>query len=78
MSRRNSHKWFKEQKFIGAAKSADILHVSRRNLCRMADEGKVPAFKIGDKWHFRECDLKAYLQTVMRRARRVAKMQNFS
>ena len=36
---------------------ADYLKITDRTLYRMVQEGKLPAFKVGNSWRFRREDL---------------------
>jgi len=40
---------------------ADYLKVTERTLYRLAQEGKVPAFKVGGSWRFRREDLDRWI-----------------
>lgn len=31
---------------------ADLLNLDSDTVCRYADEGKIPAFKVGSRWRF--------------------------
>lgn len=39
---------------------AEYLKVTERTLYRLAQEGKIPAFKVGASWRFRRVDLDAW------------------
>jgi len=41
---------------------ADYLKVTERTLYRLAQEGKIPAFKVGGSWRFRREDLDRWIQ----------------
>ena len=42
---------------------ADYLKVTERTLYRLAQEGKIPAFKFGGAWRFRRGDLEQWSQS---------------
>jgi excisionase family DNA binding protein len=42
---------------------ADYLKVTERTLYRLAQEGKIPAFKVGGAWRFRRGDLDRWIQS---------------
>ena len=48
---------------------AEYLQVTERTLYRLAQEGKIPAFKVGNSWRFRREDLDQWIrdQTTARR-----------
>jgi len=41
---------------------ADYLKVTERTLYRLAQEGKLPAFKVGGSWRFRREDLDRWIE----------------
>jgi len=41
---------------------ADYLKVTERTLYRLAQEGKIPAFKVGGSWRFRRDDLDRWIE----------------
>jgi excisionase family DNA binding protein len=41
---------------------AKYLKVNERTIYRMAEAGRLPAFKIGNSWRVRESDLNAWIQ----------------
>jgi len=41
---------------------ADYLKVTERTLYRLAQEGKIPAFKVGGTWRFRRGDLDQWIR----------------
>jgi len=48
---------------------ADYLKVTERTLYRLVQDGKLPAFKVGNSWRFRRADIDAWIgvQTTARR-----------
>jgi len=48
---------------------AGYLKVTERTLYRLVQEGKLPAFKVGNSWRFRRADIDAWIgvQTTARR-----------
>ncbi len=40
---------------------AEYLKVTERTLYRLAQEGKVPAFKVGGSWRFQLADIEAWI-----------------
>ncbi len=47
---------------------ADYLKVTERTLYRLAQDGKLPAFKVGNSWRFRREDLKRWISEQSRGA----------
>lgn len=47
---------------------ADYLKVTERTLYRLAQEGKIPAFKVGGSWRFRREDLERWIQNQINTA----------
>ncbi len=45
---------------------ADYLKVTERTLYRLAQEGKIPAFKVGGSWRFRRNDLDQWIREQTR------------
>jgi excisionase family DNA binding protein len=45
---------------------ADYLSVNDRTVYRMAERGKLPAFKVGDAWRFRRGDIDAWIDRQQR------------
>ncbi len=41
---------------------AEYLKVTERTLYRLAQEGKVPAFKVGASWRFKRADIDAWIE----------------
>ncbi len=40
---------------------ADYLKITERTLYRLVQEGKLPAFKVGNSWRFRREDLERWI-----------------
>ena len=45
---------------------ADYLKVTERTLYRLVQEGKLPAFKVGNSWRFRREDLERWISDQSR------------
>jgi excisionase family DNA binding protein len=45
---------------------ADYLKVTERTLYRLVQEGKLPAFKVGNSWRFRREDLDRWISEQSR------------
>lgn len=45
---------------------ADYLKVTERTLYRLVQEGKLPAFKVGNSWRFRREDLERWISEQSR------------
>jgi excisionase family DNA binding protein len=43
---------------------ADLLHVDRETVYRMARRHEIPAFKVGTKWRFRRVGLRVWMQEL--------------
>jgi excisionase family DNA binding protein len=43
---------------------ADLLHVDRETVYRMARRHQIPAFKVGTKWRFRRIGLRVWMQEL--------------
>ena len=41
---------------------AKYLQVTERTLYRLAQDGKIPAFKVGGSWRFRRADLDRWIK----------------
>ncbi len=41
---------------------AEYLQVTERTLYRLAQDGKIPAFKVGNSWRFRREDLDRWIR----------------
>ncbi len=41
---------------------ASYLRLHEQTVYKMAKEGRVPAFKVGNRWRFREGDIREWLQ----------------
>ena len=48
---------------------ADYLKITERTLYRLVQDGRLPAFKVGNSWRFRRADIDAWIgvQTTARR-----------
>ncbi len=40
---------------------ARLLQVSQRTVYRLAQDGRIPAFKVGQAWRFRLADIEAWI-----------------
>ncbi len=45
---------------------ADYLKVTERTLYRLVQDGKLPAFKVGNSWRFRREDLERWISEQSR------------
>ncbi len=45
---------------------ADYLKITERTLYRLVQEGKLPAFKVGNSWRFRREDLERWISEQSR------------
>ena len=43
---------------------AELLHVDRETVYRMARRHEIPAFKVGTKWRFRRAGLSGWMQAL--------------
>ena len=41
---------------------AEYLKVTERTLYRLAQEGRIPAFKVGASWRFKRADIDAWIE----------------
>ena len=41
---------------------ADYLKVNERTIYRMAANGKIPAFKVGNSWRFKRIDIENWIE----------------
>ena len=48
---------------LNTEEAAALLHIHPKTLQRMARQGVVPAFRIGDLWRFRASDLDRWLRS---------------
>jgi excisionase family DNA binding protein len=49
--------------FLTTRQLQEILHVDRTTIYRMADDGRVPAVKVGNQWRFPRRQIEAWLKT---------------
>jgi len=42
---------------------ADYLKLNERTVYRMATAGKIPAFKVGGSWRFKQIELEKWIKT---------------
>ena len=47
---------------------ADYLKVTERTLYRLAQEGKIPAFRVGASWRFKRADIDVWIEAQKRSA----------
>jgi excisionase family DNA binding protein len=52
---------------LDAEEVAKLLRVHRRTVIRLASQGEIPAFKVGDKWRFMREDLESYIEEQKRK-----------
>lgn len=50
---------------LTSEEAAALLRIHPKTLQRMAREGRVPGFRIGDLWRFRASELDVWLQTAV-------------
>jgi excisionase family DNA binding protein len=43
---------------------AELLHIDRETVYRMARRHEIPAFKVGTKWRFRRASLRVWMQAL--------------
>ena len=43
---------------------AELLHIDRETVYRMARRHEIPAFKVGTKWRFRRAGLRVWMQAL--------------
>ena len=49
--------------FLTTRQLQEILHVDRTTIYRMADDGRIPAMKVGSQWRFPRRSIEDWLQT---------------
>lgn len=49
--------------FLTTRQLQEILHVDRTTIYRMADDGRIPAMKVGSQWRFPRRSIEGWLQT---------------
>lgn len=49
--------------FLTTRQLQDILHVDRTTIYRMADDGRIPAVKVGSQWRFSRSSIEGWLKT---------------
>ena len=49
--------------FLTTRQLQDILHVDRTTIYRMADDGRIPAVKVGSQWRFPRQSIEGWLKT---------------
>ena len=49
--------------FLTTRQLQEILHVDRTTIYRMADDGRIPALKVGSQWRFPRRSIEGWLQT---------------
>ena len=42
---------------------ADYLRITEKTAYRLASEGKLPGFKVGGSWRFRQSEIDAWIET---------------
>lgn len=53
----------KMSEFLTTRQLQDILHVDRTTIYRMADDGRIPAVKVGSQWRFPRQSIEGWLKT---------------
>jgi len=61
------------EKLLTIEEVAAYLRLNRFTVYRMAERGELPGAKIARRWRFAEQDLKQWLQTQKRDAKRTAR-----
>jgi len=54
------------QEILTIREVADYLKVTQRTLYRLVQDGKLPAFKVGNSWRFRREDLERWISEQSR------------
>lgn len=54
------------EKLLTLSELADYLHVSKEKLYRMAQNGKIPASKLGGSWRFKRSRVDKWLDELER------------
>ena len=49
------------ESMLTLAEVASLLQVSHRTVYRLAQDGRIPAFKVGQAWRFRSGDIQAWI-----------------
>ena len=49
--------------FLTTRQLQEILHVDRTTIYRMADNGRIPAVKVGNQWRFSRHSIEGWLKT---------------
>ena len=52
---------------LDADQVGKMLHVHPRTVIRLANQGKIPGFKVGDQWRFRREAIDDYIKEQERR-----------
>lgn len=55
---------------LDADEVAKILRIHRRTVIRLATQGEIPGFKVGEKWRFMKEDLESYIQAQKKKQQR--------
>lgn len=50
------------EKLVTVQVVADYLKMSPQTIYRFAQQGRIPALKVGNRWRFRLADIEAWLQ----------------
>lgn len=48
------------ERILTAAQVAELFQIDRETVYRMAQQGRIPAFKVGYQWRFSEPDLREW------------------
>jgi excisionase family DNA binding protein len=56
--------WPGEPEVLTPEDVAELLHVDRETVYRMARRHEIPAFKVGTKWRFRRASLRVWMQAL--------------
>jgi len=54
---------------LDSEQAARRLGVKPRTVINLAKQGKIPAFRVGDRWKFLRSDIQAYIDAQRKQAR---------
>ena len=53
---------FVSDDILNAEQVGEMLHVHARTVIRLANQAKLPGFKVGDQWRFRRVAIEQYIK----------------
>ena len=53
---------FVSDDILNAEQVGEMLHVHARTVIRLANQAKLPGFKVGDQWRFRRLAIEQYIK----------------